>query len=104
MRIEINDITNKIGTGFFLKVNINNTLLITCNHILSSDLINLKKEIIIYFGKKTKEKNRNNILDKNKRFIKSFEEPIDVTLIEIIDKDNIPEEKFLYSDFNYKNG
>ena len=78
--------------------------LITCNHIISNDLINSKKIIDIFFGKKEKEKKRNIILDKNMRFIESFEDPIDVALIEIIDEDNIPEKKFLYPDLNYKNG
>ena len=51
---------------------------------------------------KEKEKKRNIILDKNIRFIESFEAPIDVALIEIVDEDNISEKKFLYPDLNYK--
>ena len=41
-------------------------------------------------------------LDKNKRIIKCYKE-LDVTLIEILEEDNIPEEKYLSPDLNYKN-
>ena len=44
------------------------------------------------------------ILDRNERYIKSFKGPIDVTLIEIIEKDNISGDKYLVPDLNYKNG
>ena len=102
MRIEINAKENIIGTGFFLKMH-NNIFLITCYHVISNDLINSKKEIVLYYGKKEKEEKRIIKLDKNLRFIKSFENPIDITLIEIIDEDNIPKNKFLLPDLNYKN-
>ena len=60
IRIEINGINVK-GTGFFLKMNINGNnmyFLITCNHIITNNLINSKKEIVIYFGKTTKEEKK----------------------------------------------
>ena len=106
VRIEINDINIK-GTGFFLKMNINDNnihFLITCNHIITNNLINSKNEILIYFGKQRNEKKKNIVLDKNVRYIKSFKDPIDLTLIEIIAEDEIPENKFLNPDLNYKNG
>ena len=44
---------------------------------------------------KEMEKEKNIVLDKNVRYIKSFKDPIDLTLIEIIAEDEIPENKFL---------
>ena len=38
------------------------------------------------------------------KIIKFFEPPIDITVIEIIEDDKIPEKKFLYPDLNYKHG
>ena len=43
-------------------------------------------------------------LDINKRFIKCYLKPIDICIIEILEKDNISENKFLYPDLNYKRG
>ena len=53
---------------------------------------------------KRKRKKRIIKLDKNIRFTKSFEDPINITLIQIIDEDDIPKNKFLFPDLNYKNG
>ena len=39
---------------------------------------------------------------KNKRIIKCFEKPIDITIVEIIENDNIPDNKYLLPDLNYK--
>ena len=38
------------------------------------------------------------------RLIFTFEQPIDITLIEILAKDNISDSKYLISNYNYKNG
>ena len=53
-----------------------------------------------------KKRNRKKIeLDNNKRFIKCFiDDDIDVTIIEILPEVDIPEDKYLYPDLNYKNG
>ena len=105
VKIETND--KKIATGFFMKVNINNrkiNLLLTCNHVITKNLISQKASIKILYGKKIKETTKIIDLDFNKRFIRSFEHPIDITLIEIIENDEIPEEKYLFPDLNYKNG
>ena len=52
-----------------------------------------------------KKRNRKKIeLDNNKRFIKCFiDDDIDVTIIEILPEDDIPEDKYLYPDLIYKN-
>ena len=98
------------GTGFFMKININNYLLkclITAEH----NLVNEEKEkengkiediIKIDYDDETFEIQ----LDKKKRFIKGFNlgynrenhdqgEKIDVLLIEIIDEDNVKDKYFL---------
>ena len=64
------------------------------------------------------KKNNNNILwkkkaetkkiielDNNKRFIKCFlDDDLDATILEILPEDDIPEDKYLYPDLNYKSG
>ena len=101
-------IKNKIyGTGFFMKVKIKKTqknLLLTCNHLANEESIDLKEVIEIFYGKINQEVNIKIKLDKNERYIKTYDSPIDITLIEILDTDNIPESKYLFPDYNYKNG
>ena len=43
-------------------------------------------------------------LNKNLRFIKAFEREKDITIIEIIESDEIPDNKFLSPDLNYSTG
>ena len=105
VRIEFNE-HNKITTGFFMKIDINNKIyncLLTCHHSITKEDINSNKLINIFFGKSHKEKTIIIKLNKNKRFIKCLQE-LDVTIIEILKKDNIKEDKFLFPDLNYKNG
>ena len=95
------------GTGFFLKIRLKEKIikfLITCNHIINES--NVIEAIVtkLYYGKVNKEKKLEIKLDRNERYIKCFDKPLDVTLIEIIEKDNIKEDKFLMPDFSYKNG
>ena len=68
---------NKFATGFFMKFKIKKKevkCLFTCNHVISQNDINKKKNIKIYYGKKGKEERREIKLDKNIRFIKTFNE------------------------------
>ena len=98
---------NIIGTGFFIKFNLKNEtklFLATCYHIIQKKFVDEKITITLYYGKFGKEKKINIKLDKNKRLIKCFDRQIDVTLIEIIKKDNIKSDKYLVPDLNYKNG
>jgi hypothetical protein len=95
------------GTGFFIKLNIKGKIkffLASCNDLISKDLADKKREIDIYYGKINKETKKTIRLDSAQRYIRIFGNPIDVILIEIIKKDDIPEDKYLYPDFNYKNG
>ena len=108
VRIELNE-NNKCqyGTGFFMKVNIKGNkynFLCTNFHVIKKEFVESKKELNIFYGKKYDETQKKITLDINQRFIKCFDKPIDVTIIEIIDNDDIPENKFLFPDLNYKNG
>ena len=97
---------NGEGTGFFMKIKVNNKIMncmFTCFHVISAQDIQNQITIDIYFGEKEEESHRKIKLDKNKRFMKAYEEE-DVTLIEIIDDDNILEGKYLTPDLNYEFG
>ena len=86
---------NFYGTGFFM---IYNSLkcLISVNHVITSNLINKNIEIEIYNKKKFN-------LQLNSRFIKFFEKPIDISVIEIKDSDGINKDiEYLKHDLNYK--
>lgn len=79
--------------------------LFTCNHVISENDIKNKIIVNIYYGKKGEEKKKNIKLDNNIRYIKSFNNyKLDVTLIEIIQNDNISEDKYLFPHLNYENG
>lgn len=59
VKIEIN---NFIGTGFFIKFQINQKniyCLLTCEHVISQSNVNKKDSFIIYYGKKNEEKKKN---------------------------------------------
>ena len=105
VRIEIQ---NKWGTGFFLKRQIQNEFkyfLITCEHVITKYDVNSKIPIQLYYGKKSNEKKKIIVLDYTNRFIACFGgEEMDVTVIEILKSDNIPEDKYLMADLNYKYG
>ena len=102
------NISNKLeGTGFFIKFKIKGkqlNCLLTCIHVINDEYINSKEIIDIYYGKINQEIIKKIKLDKSIRFIKTYKEPIDITLIQIIKSDNIPEDKYLFPDYNYKNG
>ena len=94
------------GTGFFMKMKKNNNtykFLLSCEHVISKELIDKKATIQMIYGKLNNEKKFKIKLDNKERFIKSFKQ-IDITIIEILKNDNIPENKFLTTDFNYLNG
>ena len=98
----------KIYTGFFMKITINqihHNFLLTCAHCISKNDIDSKITISIFYGKKDEETEKHIELDNNKRFIKCFEaQDINVTIIEILPEDKIPEENYLLPDLNYQNG
>ena len=99
---------NKIYTGFFMKIKIEGNIhyfIVTSAHSITKEDINSKITISIFYGKAEQETENIIELDNNKRFIKCFiDDDIDATIIEILPEDNIPENKYLFPDLNYKNG
>ena len=98
---------NIIGTGFLIKLNLKNEtklFLMTCYHIIQEQYVDEKLTITLYYGEYDNEKEFKIKLDKKERFIKCFDRPVDVTLVEIIETDNINKNIYLLPDLNYKNG
>ena len=86
-----------LGSGFFLTFKINNNqffCLVTNEHVITSNLVQSKEEIIIKYNNEQKELRLK--LDEDKRLIRCFMPDYDVTLIEILEDDNIDESYFLY--------
>ena len=75
----------------------------TTHSIIGENLVRDKEVIKFNDREEDKEKNIEILLDRNKRYIKCYDEPLDVTLIEILDEDNIRKDIFLEPDLNYKN-
>jgi hypothetical protein len=97
-KIQINGMN---GTGFFMKIEINGKTkkyLVTFNQTISQDQINSKINIDLFYDQVSTKI----ILDKNIRHISILENG--VILIQIIQDDGIPENKFLSPDLNYKQG
>ena len=93
-----------IGSGFFLKFERNNKLfycLMTNQHVIESKLVEMKNEITIYYGNESKILRIK--LDEQERIIICFKEilNVDITLVEIIPKDNIDDSYFLIPKTNY---
>ena len=105
IRIEIKK-QQKIFTGFFIKITLKNNqykFLFTCNHSIPQQVIDSKIVISIYYGKQNEEIKKEIELDTNKRYIKTYED-LDATIIEIKKEDDIPPQKYLFPDLNYKIG
>jgi hypothetical protein len=81
---------NKNGLGFLLKYQINEKYfycLISSDDIITENMIKNEDSIIIYYNNFL---NNREIKLKKERYIKNFKEIfIDVTIVEILDKDNI---------------
>ena len=105
-KIQLNNII--IGTGFFIQIYMNKKksfYLLTSSHLITRKHIEHNLYFNIIYGKKENEIIKKIKLDINERFIRIYDEnSIDITLIEIIESDNIPEDRFLIPDYNYKNG
>ena len=105
MRIELD---NKICTAFLMKICLQkkeHNFILTCAHSISKEIIERKITIQIFYGKSYEEIEKKIKLDSNERFIKCFQDhEIDVTIIEVLPEDNIPEDNYLYPDLNYENG
>ena len=97
---------NYLGTGFFLKLYRRNKpfyCLMTNEHVITQNMITKQEKIKIIYDNQHKNFEIN--LDKNERYIQDFLYlGIDVTIIEILFKDNIPENYFLLPNLEYLNG
>ena len=90
--------SRKNGTGFlikFFKGEENFFCLMSCEHIIKDELIEQKEKISFSYDNDLKEKEI--ILDKNERIIKTFKKDIDIdaAIVEITKSDNIDEDYFL---------
>ena len=92
-------IGNIIGTGFLLKFRIEQEMfycLISNEHVIKNNIIQ-KINIIINIIYNNEFKYTKIKLGNNKRYIKSFIDiDLDITVIEILDEDNISKEYFLH--------
>ena len=89
VKIQLNE---DIATGFYMKFISNDEVfkyLFTCNHVISAKEIESKKIIIIFDGEINNKKKRSIILAENVRDIQTWEKPIDVTMIEILEENCI---------------
>ena len=88
-----------IGTGFLLKFYIDQEIfyfLISNEHVIKNDII-LNNKIIIYISYDNEFKDANINLGNKKRYMKSFTDiELDITIVEIIDEDNISKDYFLF--------
>ena len=95
-----------MGSGFLIKLYKDQQdffCLMTCGHVIKNDMIERKIKINFYYDSiaarlKVIE------LNKNERFIKNFSvsnDDLDITVIEILPKDNISPEFFLSPNLNY---
>ena len=78
--------------------------LLTSTDIISSNEIDNRESIELYFLQNGKEEKRiiNFIPHERSNFV--FYKPLEITLLEILDKDKISFDRFLKPDFNYKKG
>ena len=96
-----NGIETKIGTGFLLKFWIDLDCfycLVSNEHVITRNIINnSNNNIVIKYDSEFKIANIK--LDKSKRYIRSFENiGLDITVVEIIDEDNIYRDYFLWGE------
>ena len=91
----------QIGTGFILAFPIDLEwfyCLVTNDHVINNESI-IENQIIYITYEEYKTASIK--LDKNKRYIKSFiDKELDITVIEILDEDNINKKYYLYPELN----
>ena len=101
-----NRIKNGKASGFFIKFKRNNKpfyCIMTNQHVVTSELTNKGEKIIVKYD--NEDKYINIELNQNERIIICLKDilNIDISIIEIIQKDNINDSYFLYPNTNYKN-
>ena len=85
-------IGNRKGTGFFIKINKDLYYLMTNEHVIKKEMIELKQEIEVKYDYEKKNLKIN--LDQSKRIIK-YDIKKDITIIKILPEDKIQEKYFL---------
>ena len=92
------DTSFQMGTGFFIKFFLKDEdffCLMTNEHVITKELIKERKNINFYYDFESKTKEI--CLNTDERYIKDFRDiNIDVTIIEILPKDNIDKDYFYY--------
>ena len=99
---KISDNEYKKGTGFFIKLYKEEKelyCLLSNEHVITKELIEFKAIIDIIYNENEWKKIK---LDKIKRFI-LYDEQMDITIIEIIEDDNIKEDYFLLPNIDNMN-
>ena len=95
-----------IGTGFLLKFYINQEIfycLVSNEKVIKNDIIQNNNNII-YISYDNEFKNTNIKLGNKKRYMKSFTDiELDITVVEVMDEDNISKDYFLFPDFLINN-
>lgn len=76
--------------------------LVTTSDVITSEHLDDEEIINMYYGKSENETKLQIKIEKRSYFI--FYHPADITIIEMLDSDNIPNDKFLNADMNYKHG
>ena len=93
----------KNGTGFLIKINTNNKnnkkFLMTNDHVVERKYIKNKKTIDVHYDNGFKQIKI--VLDEYERIINSYRDIIDLTMIEIIEEDNIDDTFFLFPNYKY---
>ena len=99
-------ISNKIDSGFLIKLYRGNNpfyCLMTNEHAITKEMIELKETIEIYYDNGNIRKEIK--IDTEERYIKDYKNlEIDALIIEILEKDNINKDYFLLPDLEYING
>jgi len=103
LEIKINEREIVKGTGFLIKLNIDNNeykyFLVTNEHVIKREYIEEKKLIDIKYDNTFE--NISIKLDRYERILNTYENIIDLTIIEILQKDNINEAYFLLPNYEY---
>jgi V8-like Glu-specific endopeptidase len=98
--------STKSGTGFLIKLYKGNEefyCLMTNEHVIDKEMVKSNDKIKVFYDNQTKMIPI--ILNEKERFIRDYQYIcIDLTVVEILDKDNINKDYFLLPDLEYVNG
>ena len=95
----------KSGTGFFMQIVLENEpyfFLVACKNTITEEQIENHETIVLYILTNGEEEERKIKIENRSFFI--FSGNINTIVLEMLAIDNIPKERFLYPDLNYKKG